>query len=398
MTALGRAWAQQYLNPCHSELTASLGVPTGSASETAIVRSRSDVDVIAPTDLSGAWTNPMSENWYLAIIIPPWVDDVAILVAAAFQPTDFAGLDDLVQTAPVFPEWKSSTTTVDLHKTVWFSKITEPGFEQWTPDDRDENLASSYRMVKRGVTTELVYDDFSKRGRVTAGQWLVEPDIAVWNYGVTVNQAGGTTEAVVGDSGACKQFLVGDLTPQRITAINSKAYQNNAFEGCYMPIYLNSQEHEFLPYNWYPIDLLIANTNDPAITVKEVGGGSGKRYYPKLPYKVVNKHQNIGVIWYQGISGAASVRIKSRHDIEVVTPPGSKWSAFSQAAAPEDPIAIMQVHAIQNRLDQAYPACYNDWGVLGTVIKGLLSKAVPFLANLAHGIVDKGQDLLTGLL
>lgn len=396
-TFAGRQWAQQYLNPCCS-ITDRVGVPTGLSTDTSIVNSRVDQEVTAPTNLVSLWTNPQTEDWYLGVIVPNWVDDCVLLIAAAFQPTDFTTLNSLVSSAQDYPNWNQTETTAALATTVWYCKISEPQFQQYADLNTSDNFAeaTAYRLVKRGITTELVADDLTNRGKITASQFLIQPLFGMFTaknsvYVATVSAGSPTTNiSATVDVFPCWFMVTGDITPKYLTAADSRAFQGLAKAGCYMPIYLNSQDHKLQPYSWRMVELIAEHDT--------IGRASGSIADEALvPRKVLNEDQNIGVIWYQGIAGSAGVNVKGRHTIECITEPASTWSGFSAKATAEDKFAIEQAHAVQNQLAHAYPAAYNDWGFLGNIVKGLVSK-VPYVGGLLSGLVDPAGKALGGLL
>lgn len=392
-TAAGRAWLRNYLNPCGEKEVPCRGVPDGSSSETAIVQSRVDQDILAPAGLLSLVTDHGGSDWFLGLVVPPWVDDCVFLIAAGFQPSEVPNLNGLVSAATVYPEWTASANPAVLESTIWYCRLPEPAF----PSDVAENLpCTSYRMLKRGITTELISDQLTNRGFITASQWLCEPQPAVLysthtSYTGASNTATETTvtQTNVGNVAFAWEYLVGNPTPAAMTAADSRAFQCEAREGCYMPIYLNGSARNYQPY--------LSRFILPKVHGTNLTNGDDIALTTEYSHKITNKQQNIGVIWYQAISMAASVRVKGRHTIQAVIQPNSVWSAFAEISDGEDWYALETAQRIQNVLPQAYPAAYNDWGFLGNIVKGLVGK-IPVVGGLLSNLVDPAGKVLGGLL
>jgi len=102
--------------------------------------------------------------------------------------------------------------------------------------------------------------------------------------------------------------------------------------------------------------------------------------------KIYNQNQNTGIIWYQGISGSAPVRVKGRMIIEAQAQPGSEWAGFNQPGANEDKYAMSIAAQISHKMNHGYPAACNDQGILSGLLKKLLAK-VPLVGDLLAGLV-----------
>nr|WAP91248.1 MAG: capsid protein [Avian associated hepe-like virus 10] len=104
-----------------------------------------------------------------------------------------------------------------------------------------------------------------------------------------------------------------------------------------------------------------------------------------LAHKVYNPGQNTGIIWFQAISGASSIKVKGRMHCEAEAQSGSYWSGFNQAGACEDPKAITFVASLSHRLPHAFPASANNRGVLSELLAKLVSK-IPLIGDLLSNL------------
>nr|QJI53780.1 MAG: capsid protein [Hepeviridae sp.]QJI53788.1 MAG: capsid protein [Hepeviridae sp.] len=505
MTSAGRAWLHRYINPCHNDGNPTTGIPDALASEAAIVHSRVDDDIKVPPGLETFWaaseTGPSSHDWFLGIVVPPWIDDCVYLFAANEQPTQFDELSYLVDSAPEYPMWGQTDETINSY-TVFYSKIQSPMIP--TRDEAQSDtfqVAASYRCMARGVTTYLIADKNNDRGAVSAAQWSAQFQQITTYRTTTVN---GET-VVVNPIDLSHSALIGEITPKHMTAASSRAYTNMATAGAYMPVYTNDTAFEMQPFAYrqvYPLarkdvsghldlsdvsvfdayefefsvpnadeplvvnfrvstttgDLIVSAdaislTTTPSLTVTQelvkpitsftvatpveiatTVTTSSLKYYmtattaddvttygiaiqsgeataptttqstvePGTSYtlttesvqvaptrllpKIINDKQNIGVIWYQGISGAASIKLKGRLTLQAVVEPGSRWEGFAQPTAKEDLVALEVARNAASKLQNAYPAKYNDNGLLSGILKNLVSK-VPVVGGLLSGLI-----------
>jgi hypothetical protein len=399
MSTPGRAFVRNYLNPCGEKEGTESGIPDGSSTLAAIKHSRADPMISAPSGLLGLLTD--ESDWFLGIIIPPWVDDTAYLFAANFEPTLTSSLTSLFEQAPVYPTWQATDTTPALATTVWYCRITSPGLPTGLGTNEDDTsvcYASEFRYTKRGITTHLVSDANHDRGMITAGQWFCKPQPDVVHVKSTVF-TGASDAAVVTDVSTtvitgvsfCWSFLVGEIVPTKMSGSNERTYNGEAREGCYMPVYRSGEDYSYHPYSKRRTQVL-ALLDDEANSTSAISSIS-----TSLAAKVVDPSQNVAAIWYRGISTLSSVQIKGRYTIQAVVQPGSPWAADAQVGPNKDAMALEVASVIQNELPQAYPACYNDWSFLGDMVKKLVSN-VPVVGGLLSGLVDPAGKAIGRLL
>ncbi|UUA80622.1 hypothetical protein [Likani virus] len=505
----GRNFLYKYINPCHNDGLHCSGVPLAVPEETAIVSSRVDQTISAPSPLISLWGGAATNNdWYLGIFVPPWIDDCVFLFASAVQIVEFEALSSLVSGANEYPGWIATTPSPTLQNGIWYCKITSPmveTVEQATAAAHQD--FSNFRLIGRGVTTQLIADALTNRGEVTASQWNAPMSpINVVTTGTIDNQS------VITSSEAGHAIFFGQVTPKQITATDTQAYQDVARKGCYFPVYMNDDDRPMLPAAYRPLystadrnvtgtvdvsklsvvyrftivvttknaitnyvvkdvngvqlhtgsvghtDLTTFNTtnytfndlgvptgttayvslyqsesgDDPSGPKSDVSfvigssilwfrntnnadgtalafsttttaptadagytlnGESNQLYAPttinganQVARKIYVPNQNVGTIWYQGIAGSASVRVKGRMFLEAEAQPGSSWAGFNQPGAVEDEGAMQVAAQVSKRMSHGFPASCNQNGVLSKLLTQLLSK-VPVVGDFLSQLI-----------
>lgn len=236
LTADGRNFLYKYINPCHNDGRHCSGVPLAIPEETAIVSSRVDQTVSAPPALVTLWNNNSTSNdWYLGVFVPPWLDDCVFLIASAVQVTQFSALSKLISGSLEYPSWTSTITNPTLATGIWYCKISSPMVlpRDTVLTNRHQDF-SNFRLIGRGVTTQLISDALTNRGEVTASQWNAPPSPININTTAVISGSKAITNTTAG-----YQILFGEVTPKFITAADNQTYQGMAVDGCYMPIYMN---------------------------------------------------------------------------------------------------------------------------------------------------------------
>jgi len=124
--------------------------------------------------------------------------------------------------------------------------------------------------------------------------------------------------------------------------------------------------------------------SDPTLN----GNGSRKLFTvtDKLNYKVAS-------VMYTGIDKSATVDLKFVDCWQAVPISSSAQHYNRVAPCDPDPTAIESVRLITNRMKHAYPAIYNDGGLLATVVGALAStllpKVIPWVTGLWNKYVTK---------
>lgn len=393
LTQNGRSWLRNYLNPCGEITMAEVGVPDGSSTMAAHKNSRVDASIGCPPDLAKVIdqaNNTQGGNWWLCIVVPPWVDDCVILLATGVEPTKAPeGLFNILATVATYPSWTQVGTGAVTANTFFMARLPSPGLPVVAGANEDgDNVdyASQFRYTKRGITCHLIADDLTNRGSVTAAQWFCKPQPEVFG---TRHASNSTTEAYITECGFAWSIMTGEITPTKLTAADERAYQGLAKEGCYMPVYRSGSDFTYQPYSQRVVFIHTTSDNADNPEVPPLNGTSsgGLVRAGMLIRKTIDHSQNIGVVWFRGVSSKATVRIKGRYSIQAVVEPGSPWAADSCIGPKRDDVALTTALTIQNDVAQAYPAHYNDWGWLGNVIKGLISK-IPVIGGVASNLFE----------
>lgn len=257
ITGPGRSWLRNYLNPCGEAEMAEIGIPDGSSTMAAHKNSRVDVSVACPDELSKlvAGANDMQGgNWWLCAIVPPWSDDCVILMATGVEltkaPPELYSRLNFVGTYPQWTREDVNGGTTAKADSIWLSRIPSPGIPSTlgTNEDGDSvSYAAQFRYTKRGITCHLVADDLTNRGTVTAAQWFCKPQPEVYSTrSVPTNST--SKDAVITEVGFGWSILTGEIAPIKLTAADERAYQGEAKEGCYMPIYRSGTDFTYQPY------------------------------------------------------------------------------------------------------------------------------------------------------
>lgn len=395
LTGAGKAWLRDYLNPCGEVERADVGIPDGSSSLAAIKNCRGDDVIRCPEALAAAIDKetPNGGNWWLCIFVPPWVDDTAVLIASAFEPTFGSQFTAEVAGAPAYPSWSQTGSSDTPIESLFLSRISTPGISTAIGTGTDGNVvnyASQYRMIKRGITCHLIADDLTNRGSVTAGQWFTKPQPEV----IALGRADDSNYHTLTKVDFAWSLLIGNITPTLLTSTDERTYQGQAKDGVYMPIYKSGCDFSYQPYSQRKT--VLHTLTDDSRNVETDDTYTDEKL-DQFPSKVIDHTQNVGVVWFRGISSRANVRVKSRYSIQAVIQPGSPWGADSAIGPQRDQVAMDIAQQIQNDLPQAYPAHYNDWGLLGNIVKNLVSK-IPVLGNfLTHLVEPVGRGVGEGI-
>jgi len=92
---------------------------------------------------------------------------------------------------------------------------------------------------------------------------------------------------------------------------------------------------------------------------------------------------NMGYMYFTGLSYQATVTLTVRSGFELQVPTDSPFLTMTRAPAVFDPVAIKLYHAIAQNMLNAYPAEYNQAGLLWEVISSIASSVLPALGGYA---------------
>jgi len=92
---------------------------------------------------------------------------------------------------------------------------------------------------------------------------------------------------------------------------------------------------------------------------------------------------NMGYMYFTGLSYQATVTLTVRSGFELQVPTDSPFLTMTRAPSVFDPVAIKLYHAIAQNMLNAYPAEYNQAGLLWEVISSIASTVLPALGGYA---------------
>lgn len=256
-----------------------------------------------------------------------------------------------------------------------------------------------HRLVYYGATVYVDAPSLSDQGSIVAYQ-----------APVTINEVSFSTDTDVAlvNTHSCAQLAEQfDLScfPSYTTGLAMpNAYTGLAKHGCYMPLKLTENHQQWrgteslrsygqawgvvrngfgTPLRWSPdagpapplprtnfwpypdLEIAYLDTNDGLL--------KGGRLYRPLS-------ENVGNVCIVGMSPAASVRVVLRYGIECQVQPGTLLSTHLKVSPAFDRQAIDEYFMIARELKDAYPADYNDWGKLWSVIKTAANAVAPALS------------------
>lgn len=273
------------------------------------------------------------------------------------------------------------------------------------------NDCETLRRVYRGFTTVLNCNDLTNQGMVTGVQWASVSDevetLPLENATELISNQGD----VVPDEIKFLVYRDVPVTTADMFAKSNEVEHYRANEGMYMVMHgvdspnlyrettgstmtmngsVNTEAVSGKPVCLIAAGEAAAITMDKCIATPPMADGTRKLYTvtDKLNYKV-------GMIMYTGIDKSATVDIKMVDCWQAVPLSTSSSHYNRDAPCDPDPMAVDSVKMITNRMKHAYPAVYNDGGLLATVVgalaHSLLPKAIPWITGLWNKYIAKGN-------
>lgn len=256
-------------------------------------------------------------------------------------------------TNPVFNgEFETGSTTADFNDTeavlLRFIETVE-----------------AYRITAMSATCELIAPALANQGTVVAAQYTNAPQLVMPLSGASAQEAGAV--------GRIYEF---PPLESRVL-LGTVAYNSVAKDGVYMPLKLTSLDWKF--------------TNDAAV------GGCFMPVTTQLPGKIVPFPDvalpfttlgvvppycttNFGEIFFRGLAPeGAIVRVRVRQCLEIIPFPGTQYAPFVAAPLPPDELARRMYIEVAGRMEDAYPASYNDWGWLRDHVIDIAKKVLPYV-------------------
>lgn len=226
----------------------------------------------------------------------------------------------------------------------------------------------SYRIISQSVTAELIAPALSNQGSVVAGQYI-NP--------VQKSYASRTTEASI-QSVMMPIRWYDQPPPQSYLALGTVAYTGQATQGLYMPLKLTDFSVRHANRSAFHIESPVSL---PAPFIPGPAGTTGYPFYGAAgPTPIpVNSGEGIGIVYFNGLSVNASIRIRVRQSLEVFVRPGTPFAPLTEAPLPPDELAVRMYSEISGKLKDAYPASYNDLGKLKEQIVAIAKKVLPYV-------------------
>lgn len=269
-----------------------------------------------------------------------------------------------------------------------------------------------YCITSQSVTVELVAPAVSDQGTITAVQM---PFKHRTNMAVTQalwGSAPSTCYALQNSMYPSWPIVTHDPVPNENQVLSStRAYTSVAKQGVYVPLRLGSFKMrnvnndlalmdvtmelsdtnpdvaeadagrlDYWAYNYMPpLDNFCSSTIN-------IGEATPQNYQMYLP----TYGSNVGIVYINGCSSLASLRIRIRQTLEMKVRPGTTYASLAEAPIPPDELALKMYREVAARMKDAYPASYNDWAKLKEVIKRtaktLLPAVDPLVAFLTRGL------------
>lgn len=359
-TESGRAWCIKALHPSDPS-GEILGLPDQSARSVVFHNYPQTITVTHATGGTGAW------------------EVVILFKADPTCPVSCYGTDS-DGTHPF---------TQDVPNTVWGANVNDATLAF-------TDAVEAWRVAYAGVTVNLDAPVMTNQGNVVAAQYVPMPvDLGPCTYGThpTVNHV--------------VKYQVADAPVYEMVMQMPSAYTGLAKDGVYMPLKLDSNHQKW----WTASDGMVFDASGAAWTL-DVNGNSwipptltagtcGVGLYPatnELWWEAAGApdgweggvhllpcSQQVGCIAFKNLHQDSALRITYRLGVECCVQPGTPLTP-SQHISPEyDREAIESYYAIARRLNDAYPASYNDMGKLWEVIKQIATFIGPAVRVLPYG-------------
>jgi len=361
-TVSGRAWALKALHPS-DPVTDVVGVPDRTAVSTSCINYQQSVTVTPPAGAVGSWGGEIR-------VLP--------------DPTVFS-------TVSVRDEDATHAYNVAHYNTA-MADTAQRAVDAW-----EKYGLERWRLLYYGVTVYLDAPATASQGSIVAAQYAVRHQL----HSLTATEYNALPEPYT-TSYLCKylgcRYQASDCPPYETLHQMPNAYAGMALDGCYLPLKLDASHAEWHDARDFVVD--ISNWTGTAGTANlnyDVAGGP-TTIGPYAPWSMArfdtvdrawypDKHllpmqSNLATIALAGLSLSATVRVVYRVGIEVMAQPGTAMAPFMKMAPGFDSVAVDTYFRIARELKDAYPAEYNDFGKLWSVIKSVASKVAPIVLPL----------------
>jgi hypothetical protein len=155
----------------------------------------------------------------------------------------------------------------------------------------------------------------------------------------------------------------------------AKVVQWEARDGCYIPLRFVNPTSNFSESGDLPALIQIAFGAETAPTLTLGDGAFGTSLDGADWFTDAEMNTTASVMFFMGIDGTATIDAKARCGMEAVPSATSAWGPFMENSPHTDAAAIDVVQNIAKTTAGAYPARYNDLGLLWSKIISPLLKA-----------------------
>jgi len=320
------------------------------------------------------------------------------------------------------------------YSTVQFVSASAPTINALS-QSRATNIPTAFRHQYKSLTAHLICSDLTNQGEVYSAQFSPIPVAKTGQIGVQTNATNSLPNCFVGST----VFVPGNEA--QMTTMAPDCYVGAAKDGVYIPHRLCGPTQPFahteLPYC---LNSLTINNTPALITGMTYGGMSytnqavlglpGAMYctqYTQGPisfggsafpwinqvwnqvtepfrsgYDTGYDNMNVSVTIFRGLTsstgvggvGGASIMLKAVCGLEVVTAPSSPDRVFCKPAACYDPRALEAYYAASLELRDAYPASYNAFGSLLSVLADVGARVWPYVRPVLSSVADRAADAL----
>lgn len=389
-TVEAEEWAVRALSPCDERIQNGRQIPDGSTTASIVVTSR----VIT------AITSPDGEKpWNLLVATVP-LPDVAFLYKAwrtmDVKPKDwtvarYTNLD----AGSIGISTNNNTTPYPVEPTIGSVQTGA--------------LVKQARMVRttmKGHTLSLNASSTTNQGMVLAAQYGdLMPKVS--NARLTLASEDPVYDSVK-ESGSV--ILIENIpeTTEHIFQIDPQAVRQSAREGVYLPLKFNNSKSPYTSVqtnNYWNETEGTAKDNlpiqGPLPVMVRYRSANNEREFNEFLFtgpedttthrkpclaSIGVMNTQCGVVYFEGLSGQASIDVKTVNALELTPSETSEWQGFLDEA-PEGDLTIQEaVHSAQRKMPSAYPARYN---FLGTLFNMVLPMLGPLAQKLVGGLVDR---------
>lgn len=388
-TPSGRMAALKILHPNGECDEYTTKFPDGCANTTIALERRDEFKISCPS-------GTVEGNWNCIIMDIPFfvMTQIAIRWDAKVTPTD-ALLNLAAKSVMEAPGFKKAQypAFVPGRLTDFDFEYSILGASELTPRYRGSKagVAVDIKQMRRtymGVTIDLDANSLADQGRVVYGQW--KPDVTL----ATAYNNSVEPPPVVKNT---YNLQTPAMTINNIVQSDELCYQAEAKHGLYAPI----RTAEFdLPMTaaqeWRAIEVYYPG-EDPGFV--EPGDEELKDLWLR--------GWLIGTSHWSDLDHTASLRIKRKEGLELISAPAGVYAAFASMALPNDLRAMQIIQEFSRREPHGYPADYNELGTMLQKIIGGISGAVadlglPVISDVAHTVHKTANgkigQLLTNLL